>query len=111
MRQVIERNPLRFTFGLQLFLVGLLRTNLIPSPFLRSYAEPQWLYSWLQCIAGLGLLLTLSHRLTWYGRVAIIFAVIVSGMVAEALWQLGSTGAVIYIVMVAMLLTRLAYHD
>ena len=111
MRQMIKRNPLCFSWGLSLFLVGLLRTNLVPMPFLRSYAEPQWLYGWLQCLAGLGLLLTLSRNLTWYGRGAIILAIIVSGMVAEALWHLGSTGAVIYVVMVGMLLARLAYHD
>ena len=108
---IVEQNPLRFSWGLSLFLVGLFRSNLVPMPFLAVYAQPVWLYGGLQCLAGLGLLLTLTQRLTWYGRAASILAVVISGMVGVALWQLGYTGALVYVVMTGMLLLGLSGYE
>lgn len=106
--RAIHSNPLRCTVGLALFLVGLLRSNLFMTAFTRTYVEPQWLYGGLQCLAGLGLLLTLTRRWTWYGRIATIVAVTVAGMVAFGLYELGSTGAVIYAIFAGMLIFTMA---
>jgi hypothetical protein len=100
----LRRYPLRLTVGLQLLLVGFFRSDIITLPFLRAYVEPAWLYGGLQALAGLVLLLTLAHRLTWYGRAATILTIAVASMLTWAIWQLGSTGAVIYGVMVGALL-------
>jgi hypothetical protein len=99
----LNRAPLRLTVGLILFLVGLARLDILPIS-LRSYAQPEWLYGAAQLVTGLGLLLTMGHPMHWTGRLAAILAVGVLSMVAWALTELGSTGAIIYGVLALMMI-------
>jgi hypothetical protein len=100
----IFAHPLRVYIGLALLIVGLLRSNILPLPMLRNYAEPSWLYGVAQLVAGLGLLLTTHYRVRWFGRLASVVAVAVTSMLAYALTTLFSTGAVWYALAAGMLL-------